>query len=135
MAESRDHGGAGATEGGMGTRWLGKRRLHRTALKHYLEVRDRDSDELVARVLDINIAGMRLISDRPLPLQQRFRLSLVVPAEDGRASRRIKLDAESVWSERDVNDEFFDTGFRLIDPSAEVRAQIESLLRKMSADG
>lgn len=114
--------------------WLGKRSFQRASLKSYLEVHDRDTDTLVGRVLDISTDGVRLISDQPFPLKQNFRFWVIVPGTDGRDPERIALDAESLWSERDVNEDFFDTGFRLLELDATVSERIKALAREWSFD-
>ena len=65
-----------------------KRRLKRWYLVMYLRVYDRDTNELLGHIVDINKEGMRLVNDKPLPVNQIYRLRVDVPKE-GAPRQRI----------------------------------------------
>lgn len=104
-----------------------KRRLKRWYLVMYLRVYNQDDQSLLGHIVDINKQGMRLVSDNPIPVNRTFRLWVDVPRE-GNARQRILLEAESLWSGRDVNPDFYDTGFRLQNISTQTLLQMQLLI-------
>jgi len=91
-----------------------KRKLKRRHLIYYLRVFDRNSGELLGHLVDVTQEGAKLISENPIPVMQRFQLRMLLPAEIfGR--NELNFEAESLWSYFDINPQFHDTGFRLID--------------------
>ncbi|HCK82426.1 MAG TPA: PilZ domain-containing protein [Candidatus Competibacter sp.] len=106
-----------------------KRRLKRWYLVMYLRVYDRDTNELLGHIVDINKEGMRLVNDKPLPVNQIYRLRVDVPKE-GAPRQRIHLEGETVWTGRDVNPDFYDTGFRMLNISTQALLQLQLLIEE-----
>jgi hypothetical protein len=104
-----------------------KRTLKRWHLIFYLRVFDEPTGSLVGYVVDISTKGMMLISDQPIPLNQDFKLWLEVPEDDGRRVK-VSLKARSLWNQRDVNPDFFDTGFCLLEATAEQMHKIQLII-------
>jgi len=77
----------------------------------------------------VNKQGIRLVSDKPIPSNQTFRLWVDVPKENA-PRQRIHLEAESLWSGRDVNPDFYDTGFRLQNISTQSLLQLQLLIEE-----
>ncbi|MDX1605101.1 MAG: PilZ domain-containing protein [Candidatus Competibacterales bacterium] len=86
--------------------------MKRWQLIFYLRVFDRETERQLGHIVDITTEGMMLISDQPIPLNTDFKLWIDVPQDDDQRER-IYLDAHSLWSSKDVNPDFYDTGFRL----------------------
>ncbi len=106
-----------------------KRRIKRWYLVMYLRVYDQDTNELLGHIVDINKEGMRLVSDKPLPLNQTFRLWVDVPKEDT-PRQRLELEAESLWTGRDINPDFYDTGLRVLSISTQALLQLQLLIEE-----
>jgi len=106
---------------------VNSRRNKRWYLVMYLRVFDEDTGELLGHVVDISKEGMRLVNDKPIPINRTYRLWVDVPKE-GAPRQRIHLEAESLWSSRDVNPDFFDTGFRIQNLNIQARLQLQSLI-------
>lgn len=104
-----------------------KRRLKRWYLVMYLRVYNQDDQVLLGHIVDIHKGGMRLVSDRPIPVNQIFRLWVDVPRE-GNSRQRIPLEAESLWSGRDINPDFYDTGFRIQNIGTQTLLQMQLLI-------
>ncbi|QQS55205.1 MAG: PilZ domain-containing protein [Candidatus Competibacteraceae bacterium] len=104
-----------------------QRRLKRWYLVMYLRVYNQDDQVLLGHIVDINKEGMRLVSDRPIPVNQIFRLWVDVPRE-GNSRQRISLEAESLWSGRDINPDFYDTGFRIQNINMQTLLQMQLLI-------
>lgn len=106
------------------------RKLKRWYLVMYLRVYHQDTQELLGHVVDISKEGMRLVSDKPIPLNQTFRLWVDVPKENT-TRQRIPLEAESLWSGRDINPDFYDTGFRIKNISTQAMLQLKLLIDEL----
>ena len=72
---------------------------------------------------------MRLISDKQIPMKKNFKLWVDVPKE-GTTHQRIQMEAESMWSSRDVNPDFFDTGFKIHGASTQALLQLQLLIEE-----
>ena len=103
------------------------RKLSRRHLIVYLRVYDRGSDALLGHLVDITCSGLMLMSEQEIPVDRVCRLRIDVGEGHGRRGY-LDLDARSVWSRRDVNPSYVDTGFELIEPSEHARSSIENLI-------
>lgn len=90
-----------------------RRTLKRWQLFLYLRVFEQGTGALMGHIVDISEKGMKLISDDPIPVDRDFELWIDVPREN-MPRQRIALKAHSLWNSRDINPDFYDTGFRLI---------------------
>lgn len=106
-----------------------QRRQKRWYLVMYLRVYDQDTQELLGHIVDINKDGIRLVSDKAIPPNRSYRLWLDVPKENA-AHQRIFLEAESLWCGRDVNPDFYDTGFRILNIGASALLQLQLLIEE-----
>ena len=103
------------------------RKLSRRHLIVYLRVYDRDSDILLGHLVDITSGGLMLMSEEEIPVDRVCRLRIDVGEGHGWRGY-LDLDARSIWSRRDVNPSYVDTGFEFLDPSERALAAIESLI-------
>jgi hypothetical protein len=106
-----------------------QRKLKRWYLVMYLRVYDQDTQELLGHIVDINKDGIRLVSDKPIAPNRTFRLWLDVPRESS-SHRRIFLEAESLWCGRDINPDFYDTGFRILNIGASALLQLQLMIEE-----
>lgn len=104
-----------------------KRELERKALVYYLKIFEQDSDELLGRLGDITEKGFLLISDKGLPVEKEFDLRMKLP-DTFPDEDEIEFTAESVWSQKDVNPDFYATGFKITGISAEAKQTISELI-------
>ena len=111
-----------------------KRRLKRWHLIYYLRVFECNSDQLLGHIVDLTTEGLMLISEKRIPLGQELDVRMEIPAEDG-TKRNLTMKTHSVWSDLDVNRSFYDTGFELVEPSAETIAQIQGLIDELHFSG
>ena len=104
-----------------------KRRLKRSHLIYYLRVFDRVSNQILGHLVDITPEGAMLISEKPIPAGAQYQLRMILPTEIfGRD--HLDFDAESLWSKRDINADFHDTGFRLLNVEVKDTAIISRLI-------
>ena len=104
-----------------------KRRLKRSHLIYYLRVFNQVTNETIGHLVDITPEGAMLISENPIPANTRYQLRMQLPAEIfGR--QYLDFEAESLWSKRDINPDFHDTGFRLLNVEVKDTAIISRLI-------
>ena len=93
----------------------------------YLRVHDQDTDELVGHVVDVSSGGLMLVSDAPFEPMSHHKLSVVLPYTE-QSDRTLDIDVECRWCGLDANDDYYDAGFRFVDPSAELREAINGVV-------
>lgn len=113
-----------------GSTGVENRKHKRWYLVMYLRVYRQDTQELLGHIVDISREGVRLVSDKPIPLNQTFQLWVDVPKENG-ARQRLELEVESLWSGRDVNPDFYDTGFRIQNINTQALLQLKLLIDEL----
>lgn len=104
-----------------------RRKLKRRHLVYYSRVFDRHTGELLGHLVDINAIGAMLISDKPLKVGEVHHLRMDVP-EDIIGTPYLSFDARSLWCRPDINPDFFDTGFELLDMEEKTVAVIEKMI-------
>jgi hypothetical protein len=111
-----------------------QRSQQRWNLVHHLRVLKAENNELLGHLVDVTTEGMMLISEQAIPLQCTFNLRMEIPADDDAVPQMIALTAESLWTKKDVNPTFHDTGFRLIDPSRYAINAISRLIDELKSE-
>ncbi|MBN1256809.1 MAG: PilZ domain-containing protein [Planctomycetes bacterium] len=107
-----------------------KRSQKRWHLIYYLRVFDRDTNEMIGHLVNITTEGIMLISDQQIALDKIFHLRMLWPTEGGE-TEELTFDAKSVWCGNDANPDYFDTGFKLIDPSSGLCDQIRQVVMEL----
>ena len=107
-----------------------KRKLKRRHLLYYLKVMDRDSDALIGFLVDITTQGIMIMSESPIKTGILFHLKILLPTEDMN-KKYLNFDAKSMWSERSINTDFYDTGFELINVNSKDFASIEKIIYQL----
>ncbi len=107
-----------------------QRSQKRWNLVHYLRVLKAEYNQLMGHLVDITTEGMMIISEQSIPLNQNFNLRMEIPTSDD-IPQMIALNAESLWTKKDVNPAFHDTGFRLINPSKRAINAITKLIEEL----
>lgn len=111
-----------------------QRDLERKKLVFYPAVYKKGTRKPLGRVVDINTAGMQLVSDAPLEIGSGFDLRLVMP-QYRPEQEPIRFTANSVWCEADVNPEYHCTGMQFTDISDDDVTRIEYLIARSSFPG
>ncbi len=110
------------------------RQHRRWRLIYYLRAFDNHSGELLGHIVDINTHGIMLVSAQPIDVARKFTLRLEIPGEDGQL-RELELAVESLWTSPDVNNDFHDTGFKLVEPTPEAVSAISSVVDDLHFSG
>lgn len=104
-----------------------QRKLKRKQLVYYLKVSDVDSGNQLGRLVDITEEGLMLISSDPISTGVVFRMELDLPDQEKR-TEKLEFEARSIWSKKDVNPNYYDTGFKFVRISGEYVDTIGKLI-------
>ena len=107
-----------------------KRRLKRRHLIYYLRVFDESNDQLIGHLVDITTEGAMLISEESIRPNTAFQLRMVLPTGI-EGSKPVAFNARSIWCHRDVNPNFYASGFELLNPAPEDLETIERLIDEL----
>ena len=88
-----------------------RRIIPRKYLMFYARVFNRSDGSLMGYLSDITPSGAMLIGERPFQTQVSFRLRVDLPDGFGFSENHLDLEGVSVWSKRDIDPHFFNTGF------------------------
>lgn len=106
-----------------------KRKLKRRHLIYYLRVFDQSTGQLIGHLVDITKEGLMLISEQPLIPEKEYKFRMVLPTEILNKAE-VSYTATVIWSKKDVNPDFYATGFILRDISNDDIVVIESLIHR-----
>ena len=106
-----------------------KRKLKRRHLIYYLRVFDISNGRLIGHLVDITKEGLMLISEQPLENEKQYTFRMVLPAEILNKAE-LTFIATVIWCKKDVNPDFYASGFRMISISEEDLVIIESLIHR-----
>lgn len=105
-----------------------ERRKHkRSELLYYSRIYDRNTEDVIGHLGNITPYGLMIISEEPLQIESMYNLRIELPGELEEKAY-LELDAESLWCVPDINPNFYNTGFRLLDLDAEGFRIIEQML-------
>lgn len=108
---------------------LSRRKLKRRHLIYYLRVFDIKTNELLGHLVDISPGGVKIMSEGAIPIGDKYQLKMHLPDEMENATDII-FDVECVWSEQDINPEFFAAGFQIQQIDSEHARVIDRLIEE-----
>ncbi len=103
------------------------RKLKRRHLIYYLRVYDRNTGVLIGHMADITTGGVMLVSESSIKTNKDFDFKMTLPAEIA-GNRDITFNASSVWCKKDVNPDFYATGFKINNIESKDAKLIETLI-------
>ena len=106
-----------------------RRKLKRKYLVFFTRVFDLQSGKLLGQLADVTAQGAMIISGDPIQVENVYQLRMELP-DDTFAADHMDFLARSVWSKPDIDPEFYNTGFQLIDPTPEQIQIIEQIIAK-----
>jgi hypothetical protein len=104
-----------------------KRNLKRRHLIYYLRIMDKETNELVGHLVDITSEGIMLISEDQMEINKTFHFRMMLPKEII-GKEMLEFTATSLWSKKDINPDFYDTGFRIEDINEPDTLRIDQLI-------
>jgi len=93
-----------------------RRRLHRRHILFYSRVFDRKTGVFLGYLGNMNEGGLMIISEDAIEVDQVCLLRIDLP-EDIYSKAVLNFKAKSVWCRKDVDPNFYNTGFELIEIS------------------
>ena len=90
-----------------------RRKLKRRHVIFYSRVFDRNSGALLGHLIDINEAGLMLISEKPIETNLSYHLRMDLPERNAGKAFLI-IDAQCLWCKPDINPAFYNAGFKVI---------------------
>ncbi len=106
-----------------------RRRLKRRHLIYYLKVTHQADNHLIGYLVDITTEGLMLISNDPIEPQTEFPFRMALP-EEVLSKNEIEIQARCMWCKKDVNPDFYASGFQIMSISEEDQIIITSLIRR-----
>jgi len=95
-----------------------RRKLDRRDFSYYMRVLEASTDELVGYLSDISTTGFKLDSQKPLRLNQDYRLKIELTSEIADKTALIFL-ARSKWCRPDyVDPSTYNVGFEIVNMSS-----------------
>ena len=91
-----------------------RRRLHRRHILFYSRVFDRKTGVFLGYLGNMNEGGLMIISENTIDVGEIFLLRIDLP-EDIYSTTVLNFEAKSVWCRLDVDPNFYNTGFQLMD--------------------
>jgi hypothetical protein len=93
-----------------------KRNIERRHLIYYLRLFSRPQKKLLGHIVDITAEGIMLMSEKPIPVGKDFKLRMYL-SDLIIGQAHLDLEARSLWCKPDINPDFYDTGFVIINLS------------------
>jgi hypothetical protein len=107
---------------------MDERRKHvRKATSDYFLIYDRETEELVGRVLNLSPAGAMVISESPVTVSRIIKCKMVMPRIISTRDY-ISFDAECRWCSENKRWKWFEIGCQLSNVSEEDQRIIQKLI-------
>ena len=110
-----------------------RRRKSRKHLIFYMEVHESGTQRLLGQLQDISPLGLKLISEDPLEIGHRYRLSVRLPSEHFDETS-LDLEAECVWCHPDIRPALYASGFRITRSGARGTLDLETVIETVFED-
>ena len=104
-----------------------RRKLQRRHLIYYLRVFEVESEKILGHLVDVTQDGVMLISEEAIPIGVVFHLKMSLPMEYA-GKPYLEFDAKSLWSARDINPDFINTGFTLLNIEQDEKDVINQII-------
>ena len=104
-----------------------KRQLKRVHLIYYLRIFDTKSGKIVGHLVDITVQGIMMISEEPVATGKDYSYKMKLPGIiHGRDE--IEFSAHCLWCKKDINPDFYVSGYSIKTVSSQDLKTIVSLI-------
>ena len=104
-----------------------KRKVPRKRAPEKITVYDQATENAIGQVVNLSTGGMLLISDHPIPVESVFQFRVALPGPiEGAVS--LNFGAESLWDSPAMDENYYWTGFQIIDISESDSRILEILI-------
>lgn len=107
-----------------------KRSIKRRHLIYYLQVIDREQEQLVGYMVDITTSGIMLMSEKQIKPGTVLHLKALVQT-DMTTKKYLDFDARCKWCRKSPNDISHDVGFELLNISGTAFHDIEEIIEEL----
>jgi len=104
-----------------------RRKLKRRHLLYYLRVYNAQTGRLLGHLVDISPGGVMVMSQCRRRIGRTVTLRMVLPNQP-RRMKVVEFEATTKWCRRDVNPDFWDTGFETTKLTRKQAAALETLV-------
>ncbi len=104
-----------------------RRHIDRRQLMQYLRVYEYNTAALLGYVVDISMDGFMLLSEVPLETGKTMRVRIVLNEKE---RKEMVFTVESLWSAKDINPNYVNTGFRLLEIPPKEFDSVRDILEK-----
>ncbi len=105
-----------------------KRKTPRKKAPEKVTVYDRATDNAVGQVVNMSTGGLLLLSDSPIPVDNVYQFRIMLPDFiDGTDS--LNFGVESLWGSPAMDENYYWTGFQIIDISESDSRILEILIK------
>ena len=106
-----------------------RRKSERRHLAYYLKVYDRLTGKLVGRMGNMTGEGLMLLSPDELEVGKAYALRVEFP-EKVEGQTYLDIDVRSLWSDKDVLPNYYNTGCQLLESSLQYRELIQQVIEE-----
>ena len=110
-----------------------KRKHNRVDLLYYLKTIDRSTENYVGHLVDLSYGGFRMISKKPIKTDKEYHFEINLPdLINGQESLKVK--AKSCWCTKDLNTDYYSSGFEFSGFVAQSIKPIQTLINSYELD-
>lgn len=110
-----------------------KRKHSRANLIYFLKIYDLTTEQYIGHLADISLGGFKMISESEIPPGDDYHFQIYLP-EGNRFKQSFTVKAKSCWSKKDINPDYFASGFCFVGLSLESIKLIKMLLHQYELD-
>ncbi|MEP0827012.1 MAG: PilZ domain-containing protein [bacterium] len=95
--------------------------------QNYFEVVNVKTNESIGHLIDLTLEGMKTLGPTAVNRDETYHFRINLPKEV-KGVQKITVEAQCVWSEKDINPEFYSAGYKIIYISPPFSEIIETLI-------
>ena len=104
---------------------LNRRKIPRNHLYEFFKAVDRNTNQLIGHLTDVNIEGINLITNQQIEPNKVFEIKILLP--EYMKYESISFDVVSIWCKPELPDFVYRAGFQLLRVSLQDKELIESV--------
>ena len=110
-----------------------RRKSQRRSISYYLRIIDAGTDQMIGHLADITLQGLKMDSQKPVPVNQKYRLRINTTA-DVADKDFIEFSAFTRWCQPDpLQTGLYETGFEIVKIAPHDSEIVQRIMDKYSA--
>lgn len=102
-----------------------RRKTKRRHLYDFFDVYEQGSDKLFGQLVDITVEGIKIMSTSNVVPESKFSLKIIFPPQ--MKVDNILLNVKCIWNRGPNSDNYYDTGFKILNISEKDLALIQTI--------